>query len=311
MRFPFPAQAAAAVLAIAIAIAASPGTSGAAGEFDIVLRTPRLISFETTFAAPGGAVRVEATLRYDERGRIAGSGTSTFDGAGVDLAVRGALRSRDGAHFYAIVLRGVSAAGEKVLIKLAGDLGSTTALASYRGPAGRVAGAPAEMSIRLDEQPAVLLVLEPDVDCSGRIGGAGVIFGGFELDGMSIGDLAGKLDVRRGRLKWKLAAGRRKIIFRGTLAAHGYENAGEPVDSQGQLLDSINLVGWSPLTVLLAPVGLRYHALHHYLPSLPYHSLGFVHRQLLAELPPDAPYRQTVREGVLAPLQKLWQKQPA
>jgi hypothetical protein len=36
-----------------------------------------------------------------------------------------------------------------------------------------------------------------------------------------------------------------------------------------------------------------------------------VHRQLLAELPPDAPYRQTVREGVLAPLQKLWQKQPA
>jgi fatty acid desaturase len=99
-----------------------------------------------------------------------------------------------------------------------------------------------------------------------------------------------------------------------TLAAHGYENAGEPVDSQGQLLDSINLAGWSPLTVLFAPVGLRYHALHHYLPSLPYHSLGFVHRQLLAELPPDAPYRQTVREGLLAPLQKLWQKpqkQPA
>jgi fatty acid desaturase len=99
-----------------------------------------------------------------------------------------------------------------------------------------------------------------------------------------------------------------------TLAAHGYENAGAPVDSQGQLLDSINLAGWSPITGLFAPVGLRYHALHHYLPSLPYHSLGFVHRQLLVELPPDAPYRQTVREGLLAPLQKLWQKprkQPA
>ncbi len=93
-----------------------------------------------------------------------------------------------------------------------------------------------------------------------------------------------------------------------TLTAHRYENAGEPVDSQGQLLDSINLTGWSPLTALLAPVGLRYHALHHFLPSLPYHSLGFVHRKLLAELPDDAPYRQTVHESVLAPLQKLWQK---
>jgi fatty acid desaturase len=96
-----------------------------------------------------------------------------------------------------------------------------------------------------------------------------------------------------------------------TLAAHRYENAGEPVDSQGQLLDSINLTGWSPLTALLAPVGLRYHALHHFLPSLPYHSLGFVHRKLLAELPKDAPYRQTVQASVLAPLQKLWRKDAA
>jgi fatty acid desaturase len=94
-----------------------------------------------------------------------------------------------------------------------------------------------------------------------------------------------------------------------TLAAHGYENAGEPVDSLGQLLDSINLAGSSPLTALLAPVGLRYHALHHFLPSLPYYSLGTVHRRLLAELPEDAPYRQTVREGVLAALGKLWHKE--
>ncbi len=96
-----------------------------------------------------------------------------------------------------------------------------------------------------------------------------------------------------------------------TLAAHRYENGGEPVDSQGQLLDSINLAGWSPLTALVAPVGLRYHALHHFLPSLPYHSLGFVHRKLLAELPDDAPYRRTVHEGVLAPLQRLWHKEAA
>ena len=93
-----------------------------------------------------------------------------------------------------------------------------------------------------------------------------------------------------------------------TLAAHGYENSGEPVDSEGQLLDSINLTGWPFVTALIAPVGLRYHALHHYLPSLPYHSLGSVHRRLLAELPADAPYRSTLRGSLLAPLQKLWYK---
>jgi fatty acid desaturase len=96
-----------------------------------------------------------------------------------------------------------------------------------------------------------------------------------------------------------------------TLAAHGYENAGEPVDAEGQLLDSINLTGWPLLTALVAPVGLRYHALHHYLPSLPYHSLGQVHRRLLAELPVDDPYRLTSRRSVLDPIQKLWNAQVA
>jgi len=93
-----------------------------------------------------------------------------------------------------------------------------------------------------------------------------------------------------------------------TLVAHGYENAGEPVDTEGQLLDSINLHGWSLVTALVAPVGLRYHGLHHYLPSLPYHSLGAVHRQLLAELPENSPYRRTLRHGVAPVLQKLWNK---
>ena len=91
-----------------------------------------------------------------------------------------------------------------------------------------------------------------------------------------------------------------------TLAAHGYQNEGEPVDREAQLLDSINLTGWPLLTSLIAPVGLRYHALHHLLPSLPYHSLGKVHRALVAELPPDAPYRRTERASVLQPVQKLW-----
>ena len=83
------------------------------------------------------------------------------------------------------------------------------------------------------------------------------------------------------------------------LAAHRYESDGQPMDSLGQLLDSVTLEG-RLLSALAAPVGLRYHALHHYLPTVPYHSLGALHRRLLAELPADDPYRRTRGPGVVA-----------
>jgi fatty acid desaturase len=83
------------------------------------------------------------------------------------------------------------------------------------------------------------------------------------------------------------------------LAAHRYENDGRPTDSLGQLLDSVTLQG-RVFSALAAPVGLRYHALHHYLASVPYHSLGPLHRRLLAELPADDPYRRTRCAGVVA-----------
>jgi len=91
-----------------------------------------------------------------------------------------------------------------------------------------------------------------------------------------------------------------------TLAAHRYGNSdGRSLDATEQLLDSITLNGWPGLTALAAPVGLRYHALHHWLPTVPYHSLGAVHRQLLAELPADAPYRRTQRDGILSTVRDL------
>lgn len=90
-----------------------------------------------------------------------------------------------------------------------------------------------------------------------------------------------------------------------TLAAHRYENRGEAVDVTTQLLDSVNVTGLPGLAVLLAPVGLRYHGLHHLAPSLPYHSLARVHRTLMAELPADAPYRRTQVTGFREPLRRL------
>ena len=77
-----------------------------------------------------------------------------------------------------------------------------------------------------------------------------------------------------------------------TLVAHLWENEGEPMSVTAQYLDSVNVPPPAYLPMLWAPVGLRYHALHHLLPSLPYHSLGEAHRRLSAALDPASPFHK-------------------
>lgn len=82
-----------------------------------------------------------------------------------------------------------------------------------------------------------------------------------------------------------------------TITAHRYSGDGTNQGMLEQLLDSNTFDrGWLP--ELWAPVGLRYHALHHLLPALPYHQLGKAHQRLLVGLPSDSPYHQT-RQGSL------------
>jgi fatty acid desaturase len=59
---------------------------------------------------------------------------------------------------------------------------------------------------------------------------------------------------------------------------------------------------------LWAPVGLRYHALHHWIPSLPYHNLGRAHRLLLSALGNDTPYVATQYPAMAAILVDLVQR---
>lgn len=96
-----------------------------------------------------------------------------------------------------------------------------------------------------------------------------------------------------------------------TLVAHLWENEGEPLTVTAQYLDSTNVPdGWLPS--LWAPVGLRYHALHHLLPSLPYHALGTAHRRIAAALGQDSTYQRanypTLR-GLLGQLASSTMKQ--
>jgi len=91
-----------------------------------------------------------------------------------------------------------------------------------------------------------------------------------------------------------------------TLVAHRYHNDGQPMDLLEQYRDSVNLSGGYLFDALLAPVGLRFHALHHLLPTVPYHSLGAIHRIMLSELPPSTPYHEAEHRTLVHAVRSLF-----
>jgi fatty acid desaturase len=84
-----------------------------------------------------------------------------------------------------------------------------------------------------------------------------------------------------------------------TLVAHLWENEGEPMTVTAQFLDSVNVPPPGLAAEIWAPVGLRYHALHHLMPSMPYHDLPEAHRRLARELGTGSTYEGANHPGML------------
>jgi fatty acid desaturase len=91
-----------------------------------------------------------------------------------------------------------------------------------------------------------------------------------------------------------------------TLGAHRFINDGREMTFVEQLVDSVNYPRRPLLSELWAPVGLRFHGLHHLFPSMPYHNLAEGHRRLMAELPADSPYRATEAPSLTDALVRLF-----
>lgn len=106
--------------------------------------------------------------------------------------------------------------------------------------------------------------------------------------------------------RWAIMAAALMLNHARLLVIHDY--AGGPFDGRGQTLDTATMGADSPLTELVAPLGSRYHALHHELPGVAYHELGRLHRRAVEVLPPDHPYRSTEVSGFFVAWRDLWKR---
>ncbi|MEZ5927261.1 MAG: fatty acid desaturase [Parvularculaceae bacterium] len=94
-----------------------------------------------------------------------------------------------------------------------------------------------------------------------------------------------------------------------TLGAHAYRYAGDvKVTKTEEFLDSVNVPSKDIISIVIAPVGLRFHATHHLFPATPYHGLPGLHEALVAELPDTAAYLSTSRKSFAHAVARLWRE---
>ena len=81
------------------------------------------------------------------------------------------------------------------------------------------------------------------------------------------------------------------------LADHSFDSDGQPMSMADHVLDSCNYSKNDFLTWLFFPFTIRFHALHHLFPTIPYHNLPAAHAYLTEQLPAQNRYHELDRPG--------------
>ncbi len=93
--------------------------------------------------------------------------------------------------------------------------------------------------------------------------------------------------------------------FYRVMTSHTYSTNFNQTNRKLQILDSVTVTGSWILGLVFYPVGMRYHALHHLFPHIPYHNLARLHRSILTTIPAGHPYRETLVLNYFDALRRL------
>ena len=81
------------------------------------------------------------------------------------------------------------------------------------------------------------------------------------------------------------------------LADHHFESEGDQMSLADHVMDSCNYQKRDFFTWLFFPFTIRFHALHHLFPTIPYHNLPAAHEHLSNTLPVESQYHRLDRPG--------------
>jgi fatty acid desaturase len=95
------------------------------------------------------------------------------------------------------------------------------------------------------------------------------------------------------------------------LGDHRLGSAGGEIPFHDHILDSCNYTEPDVGVWLFCPFSIRYHALHHMFPSLPYHNLPAAHIHLSRHLPADSPYHSLSQPSWWSVAQHAFRRNPA
>lgn len=94
------------------------------------------------------------------------------------------------------------------------------------------------------------------------------------------------------------------LNFTRALVAHRYHGDGEKMDMAEQVQDSVSIPG-AIGAFFWAPVGLNFHSLHHYFPTIPYYNLRAAHKILLEDK--ESVYSTSLEASLGKALVKMYQ----